>query len=151
MLMFGNVEMMRNYVINNPKSNLLVLNFSSLAQDYEFVDLLPRERFNLDDSQEFDVAFANYIFSDDYRFIQFMKIIYPLYEGIDVFVLVTRSEFYDILNESLAKLIQQRYGYIYNDIFEIGDLEYLSSGSFSIQGLYNLDMDKQRLISNEMK
>ena len=46
--------------------------------------------------------------------------------------------------ESLLKFIQQRYGYNGYIINEASDVEFLNEGSFTIQGLYNLDIDKER-------
>lgn len=146
MLIFGKTDCLNYFTEQFPKSDPLVLNFSSLREGYDVVDLLPKVRFQLDDSQEFDISYANYILNNDYQFIQLMKIIYPLYEGRDVYVLISNTNFYDILNESIFKLIQQRYGYISNEVHSEEDILYLKEGSFSVQGLYNLDLDRLRLI-----
>ena len=146
MLVFGKAQYLNDFKKQFPKSELVVFNFSFIGEGYEILDLLPRERFNIDDSQEFDIAYANYILNDNYRFSEFMKIIYPLYEGKDVFVLISNTDFFDILNESVSKLIQQRYGYISNEVHSSEDIEYIREGTFTIQGLYNLDMDKERVI-----
>ena len=52
------------------------------------------------------------------------------------------------MNESLIKMIQQRYGYNAAVINDINDLDYVNPEdfSFSIQGLHNLDEDKKRLV-----
>lgn len=148
LLMFGERSELDSF-IKKRQEDVLVLNFSSTCEEFPVVDILPRQRFNLDDSQQFDIAFANYILSNDYRFRQFFNIIWGLYSGENVFILVSHSEFYDMLNESLIKLIQQRYGYITNDIRDQDDVDYLVEGSFSIQGLYNLDQDKNRYFVNQ--
>lgn len=146
MLIFGNTNTLHEYIKNNPTEEVEVLSFTSLASGYKTIDILPTDRFNIDDSQGFDIGYANYIMCDDYRFMNFMSIIYPLYEGKTVFILVYNSDFFDILNESLSKFIQQRYGYISNEVHDKEDLDSLISGGFSINGLYNLDMDKKRFI-----
>lgn len=150
MLMFGDTSCLEKYLTNS-KERTIVLNFSSITERYPILDILPKERFNIDDSQQFDVAFANYIMSDDYRFCQFFNIPLGLYCSFNVFVLISKNEFFDILNESLMKLIQQRYGYIINEINTEEDLDYLVEGSFSIQGLYNLDLDNRRFESLTVK
>lgn len=146
LLMYGERNGLDSF-LKKTKEDVYVVNFSSPCEGFPQLDILPRVRFNLDDSQEFDVAFANYIFSDDYRFKQFFSMIFPLYAGENVYILTSKTEFYDMLNESLMKIIQQRYGYIFNEVNNEDDIDYLKSGSFSIQGLYNLDIDKERYIS----
>ncbi len=150
MLLFGETECLEKY-LSTTKDQVSVLNFSSITERYPILHILPKERFDIDDSQQFDIAFANYILSDDYRFCQFFSIILGLYYSYNVVVLISKNEFFDILNESLMKLIQQRYGYIINEINTVEDLDYLVEGSFSIQGLYNLDLDLKRYLSLTVK
>lgn len=150
MILFSEINCLPNFMAST-KNTVVVLNFSSLSSQFPILDILPRQRFDIDDSQQFDMAFANYILNNDYRFCQFFSIIIQLYYGNDVVVLIRQSEFYDILNESLMKLIQQRYGYIINAVNTIEDLEDLVESSFSIQGLYNLDQDLKRYLSITIK
>lgn len=148
-LMYGDRKAL-DYFMRERREDVCVFNFSSLSEGFITLDLLPRQRFDIDDSQEFDIAFANYIMNDNYRFDQFFQIIFPLYCGENVFVLTSSNEFFDILNESLFKLIQQRYNFISNPINSKEDIEYLREGSFSITGLYNLDIDKERFFKERM-
>lgn len=150
MLLFGDTRCLEKY-LSITKGSTIVLNFSSITEKYPVLDILPKERFDIDDSQQFDIAFADYIMSNDYRFCQFFNIPLGLYYSYDVFVLISRNDFFDILNESLMKLIQQRYGYVINEINTEEDLDYLVEGSFSIQGLYNLDLDNKRHLSLTVK
>ena len=150
MLLFGETDCLEKYLVST-KEPVMVYNFSSITEKYPILDILPRKRFDIDDSQQFDISFANYIMSHDYRFCQFFEIILGLYCSFNVFVLVSKNEFFDILNESLMKLIQQRYGYIVNEINTVEDLDCLVEGSFSIQGLYNLDLDNKRYLSLTVK
>ena len=71
------------------------------------------------------------------------SIIYNLYQGKDVFILVD-DNLID-LNESLFKFIQQRYGYNACRINNLEDLIYAENTDFSREGLCNLDIDKERL------
>lgn len=150
MLLFGDTKCLKKYLYIT-KKEVMILNFSSISEQYPVLDILPKERFDIDDSQQFDISFANYILNNDYRFCQFFKIILALYYSYDVFILVSKNEFYDILNESLMKLIQQRYGWVVNEINTEEDLDYLVEGSFTIQGLYNLDLDNKRFLSLTVK
>lgn len=124
----------------------LILNLSSLVEGFPKVHLVPSVQTQYNNDKEFDIAYANYIFSNDYAFMEFMKIIYPLYEGKDVFLLVSRNEdTYDIVTESLCKLIQQRYGYNYQLLNDKEDINYYDDSGFSIYGLQILDQDKERM------
>ena len=83
---------------------------------------------------------------NDAAFIQFMSIIVPEYMNPDVLVqiLIERSEYRDVIVESLMKLIQQRYG---NNCYLIQteeDFAYTERQSFSIPGLFTLDKDISR-------
>lgn len=128
------------------REKFLVLNLSSLVEGFPRVHLVPSVTATYDDDKQFDIAYANYIFSNDQLFMEFMKIIYPLYMGQDVFLLVSRSEnTHDIITESLCKLIQQRYGYNYQLINDSSDIDYYDESNFSLYGLQALDMDKERM------
>lgn len=126
-------------------SNLVILNLSSLVEGFPRVFLTPSVSASYNNDKEFDIAYANYIFSNDYAFMEFMKIVYNLYMGLDVFLIVSRGDIYDTVTESLCKLIQQRYGYNSQFINEIADINYYDDSSFSVYGLSNLDQDKERM------
>lgn len=98
----------------------------------------------VEDGLGFDIFYANYIMSNDDVFVEFMNIIYKLYEGDIVYVLIDHSEYRDILTESLIKFIQQRYGLLIYMVNETEDWVYVKESEFSIQGLFNLDIDKER-------
>ena len=128
------------------KDNLLILNLSSLIEGFPRVHLVPSVTTQYNNDKEFDIAYANYIFSNDNIFMEFMKIVYPLYCGQDVFLLVSRSEnTHDIITESLCKLIQQRYGYNYQLLNNKDDIDYYDESGFSILGIQALDIDKERM------
>lgn len=124
----------------------VILNLSSLVEGYERVHLVPSIHTQYNNDKEFDLAYANYIFSNDNIFMEFMKIMFPLYNGADVFLLVSRNEnTHDIITESLCKLIQQRYGYNYQLINHRDDIDYYDDSNFSIYGIQTFDMDKERM------
>lgn len=126
--------------------NIIVLNVSSLVEGFQRVHLVPSIPTMYNNDKEFDLAYANYIFSNDYVFMEFMKIVYPLYVGQDVFLLVTRNEdTHDIVTESLCKLIQQRYGYNYQLLNTKDDIDYYDDSNFSLTGIQTLGIDKERM------
>ena len=100
--------------------------------------------------KQFDLWYHNYIFSNDTVFIDFFSLIMHVYNGTNVYILINDSnEIYECVNESLIKLIQQRYGinscrvaYI-EDFYSINDSE---DQDFSIQGIYNFDLDRKRYL-----
>ena len=128
------------------KDEFLILNLSSLIEGFPRVHLVPSVTTQYNDDKEFDLAYANYIFSNDYTFMEFMKIVYPLYCGQNVFLLVSRNEnTHDIITESLCKLIQQRYGYNYQLLNTKDDIDYYDDSGFSLFGIQTLDIDKERM------
>lgn len=127
------------------REKFVILNLSSLAEGFMRVHLVPSIQTQYNNEKEFDLAYANYIFSNDVTFMELMKIIYPLYMGYDVFLLVSRNEdTHDVVTESLCKLIQQRYGYNYQLLNNVDDINYYDESSFSINGLRILDEDKEK-------
>ena len=108
------------------KEKFVILNLSSLAEGFPRVHLVPSVTANYDDDKQFDLAYANYIFSNDSIFMEFMKIIYPLYTGQDVFLLVSRNEnTHDIITESLCNLYQKHHSIIDNYIHNVVELIYI--------------------------
>ena len=137
MLFYGTIQGL------NTTENCIVYNFTSLNEKYPKLKLYPPEDFNYIYDYDFDYAYANYIINTDTVFFDFMMIIYNLYQGNDVFILVDDN--LADLNESLFKFIQQRYGYNACRINSLEDLLYVENTDFSREGLCNLDIDKERL------
>lgn len=129
----------------------VIYNLNSLVEIGIRLRLMPPselESISFRDEKLFDQAYANYIFSDNEIFSRFMGVILSFYYGSDVYILVDDSiDMGEIIIESLMKLIQQRYGIISNYIKESDDLDYLTEGTLSIPGLYNLDIDKSRYMT----
>lgn len=139
MLLYGTIQ---NLITTN---DCEVYNFSSLNEEYNNLYLLPPQEFGTDYNYQFDINYANYILSNDNIFFNFMQIIYNLYLGKDVFILIDDSIQIQGLNESLFKFIQQRYGYEASCINCMEDFLIAEDSSFSDFGLINLDNDKNRL------
>ncbi|MCK9198843.1 MAG: hypothetical protein M0P49_04500 [Bacilli bacterium] len=123
--------------------HIKIYNVSSLLEGYIKLNILPYT-VRYSDEKEFDLAYALYILEHDNVFFDMMRIIYNLYIGNDVYLLITVDQFSEIVTESLLKFIQQRYGYIGNRINDPEDLGTLVPGDFTLLGVFNLDQDKER-------
>lgn len=138
MLIFGDHNCIRF------NENMVIFNLSSYIEGFERVDILPSFQV-INSGKDFDYLYAQMITTDNYKFTEFMKIIMSLYMGKDVYVIIQKeNELQEIVTESLQKYIQQRYGIISNIIYDVSDWEYVVECDFSITGLYNLDIDKNR-------
>ena len=125
--------------------DLVVYNLFSLKEGLDNLNLIPSIRMDYN-SKEFDRLYAQNIISNDDTFIELMRIVYPLYEGKNVYLVTVLNDSFDGLTESILKLIQDRYGYNYSIINSYEDLQYLDDSSdFSLSGLFNLDHDKERM------
>lgn len=99
----------------------------------------------LNDEREFDISYANYLMSNDAAFTDIMKIMYNLYQGFDVFCISdVTDEYNELFVESVLKFIQQRYGFNGQILGDVEDFKYTVDSTFTIQGLYYLDLDKER-------
>jgi len=141
MLVFGDYNSL-------PRDDRFVtFNLSSLIEGFEMINIVPPFIKQFNDEKQFDITYANYLISDDNAFYEMMKVIMSIYMAKNVYILVTKDEtsIFEILTESFQKFIQQRYGVISSNINCIEDLEYIDDNQqFSIQGLFNLDIDKTR-------
>ena len=124
-------------------------NLSSMREGFiSLQPLIPPNTIGRLTDREFDIAYANYIMSNDTLFCIFFQIIYNLYIGKDVFIIVSTEDWSENLLESLLKLIQQRYGY--NAVLINTEADYLyavTSMNFEFApgyGIFNLDQDKER-------
>lgn len=98
--------------------------------------------------RDFDIAYMQYVLSNDNAFCDLFRIIYNLYIGNDVFILASAEDWSENILESLLKLIQQRYGY--NAVKITCDDDYIFAKNNMLTdfapgfGVYNLDQDKYR-------
>lgn len=141
MLIFGD----HNCIPNTNKA-MLIYNLSSMKEGFERVNILPPSNISYNEEKGFDMNYASYLMSDEAFFEFFGKVIMPIYDGYDVYIVVTRNGMFDAIEESLQKFIQQRYGINSYIVNSIDDYIMEDITSFSIQGLYNLDIDKDRYI-----
>lgn len=131
--------------------NTIVYNFTSMKEGYiSLQGLIPPNSIGKFVDREFDIAYANYILQNDQVFSVFFQIIYNLYIGKDVFIIVSPEDWSENLVESLLKLIQQRYGY--NGALILNNEDYIDAAlnmEFRFDpgyGLMNLDYDKERIV-----
>ena len=80
------------------------------------------------DERQFDQWYANYLMSNNAAFVDMMSIVYDLYNGINVLVLIGHDDYKDIITESFIKFIQQRYGYNSNLLNDYNDWYYSRFG-----------------------
>jgi len=97
------------------------------------------------DSAEFDMAYANYILTNDDAFIDFMEIMMCMYYNEDVFIL-TDLDSPPVVSmcESILKLIQQRYGYNCYIANEPEDIFSMPMSEISEMGSQVFIQDKER-------
>ena len=146
MLMIGTIQNL--FITNKTK----VLNFCSLNEQYPRLNLLPPIDFLVIPSSnpetaeyEFDMRYANWLLNDTNAFIDLMQIVFSLYQGYDVFLLISDDIKLISYTESLIKFIQQRYGYNGFYITCIDDLFNAEDQTISGIGAMNLHDDKERL------
>ena len=127
----------------------VMYNLSSMREGFISLQaLIPPNTIGRLTDREFDIAYANYIMSNDTLFCIFFQIVYNLYIGTDVFIIVSTEDWSENFLESLLKLIQQRYGY--NAVLINTEADYLyavTSMNFEFApgyGIFNLDQDKER-------
>jgi hypothetical protein len=96
-----------------------------------------------------DIALSSFILDNNNIFFEFFsKLMYPLYCGRDVYVVVQEGGIFTSITESVLKFIQQRYGYNCPHILEINDFNYINKDvNFSVTGIYNFDLDKARYLA----
>lgn len=141
MLMYGNGVVIKD-ILEMP--DVRVYNFSSLREGFPRLNLMLPHNLGANSEYEFDVNYANYIFSNDIVFMNFMTIIIELYYGHSVFLLISEDEWSLLLIDSLMKLIQQRYGINGVLVNTMEDLAFAKEDTFQDYGIMNLDMDKER-------
>lgn len=130
---------------NNIPENFIPVNFTGMNETVQKISTIGLENIDISDP-EFDKAFAQIMLNNDDNFISLFNIVQLLYSGVNIFICISIGNVLDCLNESLAKLIQQRYGYNYQMINEINDIDWYDDANFSIPGLYNFDLDRDRYI-----
>ena len=128
----------------------IIYNLTSLREGYQrFQFLIPPNTIGYLTNREFDIAYYQYIMNNDIVFGEFFQIISALYNGNNVYIIISENDWSENLVESLMKVIQQRYGYnagkinCYDDYLFMMNNKYYSEFDYRF-GLGNLDSDKER-------
>lgn len=139
-----------SYCLQFLASDTIVYNLTSFREGLNRLNLLPPldKRLFVDDGREFDILYAQWIFNNDAQFYDFFQIVYNLYLGKDVYLVMDESDWSENIVESILKLIQQRYGYNGTLITDMETYVYAQNNVMSsfdpTYGIYNLDQDKDR-------
>ncbi len=148
MLYYGTSQMLEILA-----SNTIIYNITSFREGLNRLNLLPPldKRLFINNAREFDILYAEWIFSNDAQFFDFFKIVFDLYSGKDVYLVMDDAEWSENILESILKLIQQRYGYNGTLITDYPSYIYaqnnISSNFDPMFGISNLDQDKDRYTS----
>lgn len=125
-------------------NNSVIYNLNANTTQFQVLPLMPPQGMNTA-SLEFDQCYINLILSDDNYFIQFMNIIIPLRDGKNVYILAYNEDtVFNPITETLMKFIQQRYGYNYQEIHSIDDINMMDLSSFTTPGILQFDEDFNR-------
>ena len=98
-------------------------------------------------SYEFDVAYANYLISNNNAFVQLYSLMLELEKGNDILLLVSDFDWTENIAESLFKFIQQRWGYQGVVVNNDDDYIHFRNEIFDFDpgyGIHNLDADRDR-------
>ena len=127
------------------QKNMDVVNLTSFKEGYEMVNLVPPQNLGFNDERIFDQNYANYILNNDEIFLGLMRIMMPVFNGLDICILISSNPGFEFIHDSLQKFIQARYGYVSNVISSKEDWSCVVDSEFSLTGISNLDIDKARL------
>lgn len=129
-----------------------VYNLTSLYEGFYRLQLIPPFEIFDNCTNDFDVMYMNWIFNYEPAYLDFMNIIYKISQGIDICILIADIDRFDIVIESLHKLLSQRYGIIGNIVNTIDDWDECTDiGPRNVGHLYNLDQDLENYSNYIMK
>lgn len=143
MLLYGTARALR-YI----NSDTIIFNHTGYVEYIPQINIIPPRHLGAVSEYDFDLKYYQYIMNDNIAFMEFMsKIVMNLYEGKDIFLVISEDDWSIILIESLLKVIQQRYGINGTKIETQEDLFFAEESDFDPgYGLMNLDQDKERFI-----
>lgn len=146
LLMYGNANILD---IDSSFDYHCIFNLASYKAGFNILNIIPPNELGRSDSNDFDIAYFNYIMYNDGVFVDFFRVIYYLYMGKDVYIMACEEDWAENLLESVLKMIQQRYGI--NAIRITDDYDYMDAKlnydmKFADYGRMNLDADRDRFI-----
>jgi hypothetical protein len=124
-----------------------VLNFTSLLEGIPRIGIVPPTVDPNTPEFNYDLFYANWLLGSPEAFNALMSLMMLVYNGYDVFLCCGSMDIVGFLNESFMKFMQQRYGINCYWVNEPSDFDFCtdSGAVFSIEGLGNFDVDKERL------
>lgn len=129
-----------NVVYNLSSLSYMGVKLDYLTPPYNILTTVRADR-------EFDIAYAQYILTNDAVFADMFKLIHANYLGYNVFVLVGGDEARQLITESLMKFINQRYTLIPRYFATIDDIpDYYDEDHIYVDGIYNMDADRERYV-----
>ena len=123
-----------------------VYNYLTTMEGLQKLNLLPPPIDQDTSGFDFDMYYANWLMNDPSAFRDLMLVMYDFYSGYDVY-LAANLQLVGNIAESFVKFIQQRYGVNCYMINAPEDLLYAidTGAGFSMEGIGNFDLDKERL------
>ncbi len=143
MLMYGSNIMVANMIAR--EKDTVIYNLSSLNESYPRLYLLPPNELGQIYDFQFDLNYANWIIYTDPIFVEFMKIISNLYNGYNVYIIVSSEDWSVNIIDILMKLIQERYGVVGVQVNDYED--YLCGNETEFAegyGLFTVQQDLER-------
>lgn len=135
---------------------IIIFNFSSFIEGYSNLNNLnPLNYYSFDrvdvDSADFDVWYYKFIFKNQPSYIEFLSVMYYVYMGYDVFILIDFNNIYsNMIIESLIRIIKTRYGLACNITENLAD-DYdslIDKNQVFIEGIRQLDSDIENYTRN---
>lgn len=145
----------QNYKIDD----IVVLNFSSpipyIANTFELTppgNLQSMYGYPDDallDEQTRDALYCRYLTENPVAFCKLMGIICTLYESnaVAFWFIVSHTEYRDDYGNCFMKFLQTRYGLLSNEVNGPGDLIEMRQPEFSLMGLANYQLDRERYLA----
>lgn len=143
MLLYKGIDQVIKYNLTSYYAGIPMLNHLIPSVEYIPEDVINGDRTDA----SFDVAFHGYIMQNDNAFKQLMDIMAVEFNSVNVLIqiLIEVSDYRNAIAESLAKLIQQRYGHNIFYVMTLEDFMYTEvNQDFSVPGLFMMDQDLGR-------
>lgn len=135
-------------ILPNPVFGMEIYNMTSLYEGFYNLHLIPP--FNIFDngSNDMDIAYAQWLFNDQTAYYDLMNILNRIHNGANVCLLTFEDERFGMVEESLQKLLSNRYGIVANIVNDIDDFDYLEDiGPRTVDHISNFDNDRDRFLS----
>ncbi|WP_301066563.1 hypothetical protein [uncultured Duncaniella sp.] len=101
------------------------------------------------DEQSRDMLYCRYLTENPVAFCKLMGIVCAIYESnaVAFWFVISHSEYRDDYANCFMKFLQTRYGLLSNEVSGPGDLVELKQAEFSLMGLANYQLDRERYLA----